>query len=88
MRLAGRKRSEVDQAIAVHQEQKAAAREQERLNDAWPFKMQRIKQVVDRFESLMAEQRYAVADETIVPEIHRLAPNTTDRPIAYLRRAV
>ncbi|HEY2413623.1 MAG TPA: VWA domain-containing protein, partial [Pirellulaceae bacterium] len=77
IRTARQAKIRVDQAVAVAQEQKAAAAEQERLNDALAIQTSRIKQVVDRFESLLAEQRYAVADETIVPEIHRLAPNTS-----------
>src|SRR5262249_23590253 len=77
VRAARQAKIRVDQAVAVAQEQKAAAAEQERLNEALTIQTSRIKQVVDRFESLMAEQRFAEADETIVPEIHRLAPNTT-----------
>ena len=76
IRLARQRKIEVDQTIAVAQEQKAAALEQERLNEALDDSTQRIKQVVDRFDSLLAEQRYAVADEQIVPEIQRLAPST------------
>src|SRR6185436_10439759 len=72
IRASRQEKIKVDQATAVAQELKAAAGEQERLNDALAIQTSRIKQVVDRFESLLAEQRYAVADETIVPEIKRL----------------
>jgi Mg-chelatase subunit ChlD len=77
IRAARQARIRLDDAIAVAQERKAAGAEQERLNDGLAIQTSRIKQIVDRFESLLAEQRYATADETIVPEIHRLAPNTS-----------
>lgn len=77
IRAARQAKTRVDQAAAVAQEKRAAGAEQERLNEALTIQTSRIKQVVDRFESLLAEQRYAVADETIVPEIHRLASNTS-----------
>lgn len=57
----------------------AAAREQEQITQALNLRGERIKQLVDRFTSLMAEGRYDIADNEIVPEIQDLAPNT---PIA------
>ncbi len=87
IRLARQEKIRVDQAIAVAQEQKAAALEQERLNDALAIQQQRVKQIVDRFDSLMDEQRYATADEEIVPEIQKLAPNTSiDSALNYAGR--
>src|SRR5262245_17397750 len=87
IRLVRQRKIEVDQQIAVAQELKAAALEQERLNDALAIQQQRIKQIVDRFDSLMDEQRYATADEEIVPEIQRLAPGTTiDAALNYAGR--
>src|SRR5439155_14253946 len=76
IRLSRQRKIEVDQAIAVAQEHKAAALDQERLNEALTLQVQRVKQVIDRFDSLMAERRWDVADEQITPEIQRLAPNS------------
>src|SRR5439155_12658017 len=87
IRLARQRKIEVDQRTAVAQEQKAAALEQERLNDQLAIQQQRIKQLVDRFDSLMDEQRYATADEEIVPEIPKIAPGQIiDAGLTYAGR--
>jgi Mg-chelatase subunit ChlD len=77
IRVARQEKVRVDQQVAVAQEQKAAALEQARMTDALAIQQQRIKQLVDRFDSLMDEQRYATADEEIVPEIPKIALGTT-----------
>jgi hypothetical protein len=77
IRLSRQRRIEIEQQTAVAQERRAAAQEQERLSDNLATQQQRLKQIVDRFDSLMDEQRYQVADEQITPEIQRLAPNST-----------
>ena len=63
--------------LAAAEEQRAIAIELERLNERLVQREQRIKQIMDRFDSLMEEGRYQLADEEIVPEIERLAPDTT-----------
>src|SRR5262249_40931954 len=76
IRQARQRKVEADQQLAAGQERNAAAREQERLADALSLQQQRIKQVVDRFGSLLDEQRYNVTGDELVPEIQRIAPGT------------
>ena len=65
-------------------ERQARAQEQERLNDALVLREQRITQIVERFASLMKEQRYDVADEEITPEIQKIARGTSiDSSLIY-----
>jgi len=58
------------------QEQQAIAIELDRLTTDLAQRELRLKQIMDRFDSLMEEGRYQVADEEISPEIERLAPRT------------
>ena len=57
------------------QETKAAALDRLRIADALVRDQERMKQLVDRFESLMDEGRYAAADELGATEIPEVAPN-------------
>jgi hypothetical protein len=77
IREARRRKIEVERQIADAEARRAQAQEQERLDQALSIQTQRIKQIVDRFSSLVAEQRYNVADEQISPEMERLAPGTS-----------
>ncbi|HMC11775.1 MAG TPA: hypothetical protein VKH44_10810, partial [Pirellulaceae bacterium] len=87
IRMTRQRKIVADQATAVAQEQRATALEQERLSQALDLQQQRIKQIVDRFDSLMNEQRYAVADEDITPEIQKLARDTPiDAGLVYAGR--
>ena len=74
------RQSEIQKARdAEANEQRATADELNRINETLTRKTQRLKSIVDRFNSLMDEGKYAVAINEIVPEINRAAPNT---PIA------
>jgi len=66
----------VSERQARKQEEEAIAIELERLTTELAQRELRLKQIMDRFDSLMEEGRYQVADEEISPEIERLAPHT------------
>lgn len=61
---------------AVLQEQQAQLAERERIDAALTARTGRLKQLMDRFDALMEEGRYQVADAQVAPEIERLAPNS------------
>ncbi len=61
---------------AQAESQRASALERERLNRELVLKEQRIKQIMDRFDALMDERRYDIADIEVIPEITNLAPDT------------
>ena len=77
IRLARRQKVEMDQRDAEAREKDAAAREQQRLSEHFDSQQQRIKQIVDRFNALLDEGQFAVADEQIAPEIERLRPGSS-----------
>ncbi|MCU0876985.1 MAG: hypothetical protein MUF06_04245 [Pirellulaceae bacterium] len=79
LRQANQQKIVVADSRARGEEIAAAAREQEQITQALLLRGERLKQLVDRFTSLMAEGRYDIADDEIIPEIQELAPNT---PIA------
>ena len=45
----------------------------QRLNDELLLATQRLKQIMDRFDSLMDEGRYDIADNEVGPEVAKLA---------------
>jgi Skp family chaperone for outer membrane proteins len=77
IRSARQQKVEADQRLAERQAAEAAARVQERLNEHTATHEQKIQQIVDRFNALLQEGRYTVADGEVAPEISRLAPNST-----------
>jgi hypothetical protein len=79
LRQANQQKIEVADRRASAEEIAAQAREQEQITQALLLRGERLTQLVDRFTSLMAEGRYDIADDEIIPEIQELAPNT---PIA------
>jgi uncharacterized membrane protein YgcG len=58
------------------EEARAGALELLRINQDLVVREQRLKQIMDRFNSLMAEGRYEVADQEVIPEIANMAPGT------------
>jgi len=76
IRQARQRRTQLDHEVAAAQERQAAAAELERVNAALTNNQQRQKQIVDRFDALLNEQRYAVADEQVRPVILQLAPDS------------
>ncbi len=78
IRQARSKRIEFDQRSAEAQENKAAGQERERLTNHLANQQERIKQLIDRFNSLLDERRFDVADEDVLTEIQRQA---ADSPI-------
>jgi hypothetical protein len=79
IREARRDKVTADQRTADAQSNRAAAQELERLSERMDNQQQQIKQLVDRFNSLLDERRYKPAGEQITPEIQRIAPGS---PIA------
>jgi len=79
IRQARAKRVELDQRAAEAQEHNAAAKERERLTSHLANEQERIKQLVDRMNSLLDERRFDVAANTVIPEFERRAANS---PIA------
>jgi hypothetical protein len=59
------------------QQRAAAAQELDRLNQSLAGREQQLQQIMARFESLMAEQRYQAAGEEVAPEVQRLAPDSS-----------
>ena len=72
IREARREQTLVAQRRAVAEESKAAALEMQRISDELALREQRLKQVMDRFDSLMDEGRYRVADDEVSPEVEAL----------------
>jgi hypothetical protein len=66
----------VDEARARAEEARGQAEELQRINDQLTLDQLRLKQVMDRFDSLMAEGRYDLADQEVIPEVLRLARDT------------
>jgi uncharacterized membrane protein YgcG len=76
IRLARQAASLAGEAAARKEEKQAASSEQERVGRELAVRELRLKQLMDRFDSLMDEGRYQVADEEISPQIERLAANS------------
>ena len=76
IRLAGQKKIEVADAQARAEERQAAGLEMQRLTDQLNADQQKLKQIMDRFDALMEEGRYDIADDEIAPEVERMAPDS------------
>lgn len=77
IREARRQESIVKEKLARAKEKEAEGREQERIQQDLAQKTQRVQQVMARFNALMDEGRYSVADEEVRPEVEKLLPNST-----------
>jgi hypothetical protein len=77
IRLARQQRIAADQREAQQQAAAAAARDQERLAASVISQQQKIEQIVARFNALLDEDRFDIANEQVAPEIARLAPHST-----------
>ena len=76
IREARRQGSVVKEKIAREKEKEAQAREQQRILRDLDLRTQKLKQVMDRFDSLMEERHYTEADDLVRPEIERAAPDS------------
>jgi hypothetical protein len=84
IRLARVQKIEQDQRTAEGQAAEAAGSERARLYQATETQQQKLKQIVDRLEALLDEGRYAIAQDELVPEVARLAPDSAiDSAAAY-----
>ncbi len=79
MREASRRASTKEVIDQQVQESRAAALDRLRIADALTRNQEKLKQLMDRFDSLMDEGRYAAADEIGENEAQKIAPNS---PIA------
>jgi hypothetical protein len=76
VRAARRESGIVKEKIAREREREAQAREQLRLVRDLDLKTQRLKQVMDRFDSLMEEGNFMDADELVRPEVEKIVPGS------------
>lgn len=84
IRQARAKKVELDQRTAEAQENKAAAKERERLSSHLVNEQERIKQFVERLNSLLDESRFGVATEDVISEIQRQAGGSSiESAVAY-----
>jgi hypothetical protein len=58
-------------------ERVAHGKELEAINQQMELGQLRLKQLMDRFDSLLDEGRYQVAGDEVAPEVQRLAPGTS-----------
>lgn len=77
IRQARRVATEVAARRADLEEQAAIAKERERVNQMLTMHEQQLKQIMDRFDSLMEEGRWQIAESEVAPEVQKLAPGTT-----------
>jgi uncharacterized membrane protein YgcG len=91
LKEASRREVERDEEMRLAQEAVAAARERKRLVDRLNLNQQKAKQLMQRFDSLMAEGRYREAEEGIGPEVAALLPENglpeSAVPVAAIRTA-
>ena len=76
LREGARRLTEFEQRQQQRQEEESKAKEQEILIQNLVRTQQRVKQVMDRFDSLMLEGNYEKADE-LAAEAAKLAPNSS-----------
>ena len=74
---AGRRQVEKDARDQQTQSVLANAKERQRLSVALDTEQEKVKQLMDRFNSLMDERRYLEAEESVASEVQALAPNST-----------
>jgi hypothetical protein len=77
IRQAQQQKLVVDVKLAAAQEHAAQAADLQRLNEELQIKNDRLAQIMSRFNALMAERRFTVVVEEVIPEIERLVPNTS-----------
>ena len=84
LREAARRGTTQDMRQAELDAQRAASLDRLRIANNLIRKEEKLKQLMDRFNSLMDEGRYVAADEIGSMEVARLAPDTADRPAGGL----
>ena len=76
IREAGRIRIEVEERLANAEENRSAAVEAERLLEEVSRKRIKVKQLMDRFNSLIDEQKYLAAEMDVAEQVDILEPNS------------
>ena len=82
IREAGRRAVEVAARVAQAEENRAAADERQQLVEETARTRQKVKQLMDRFNSLMDEGRYQEAEDVIAAQVLELEPLSTTPPAA------
>ena len=82
IREAGRLAIEVAARVAQREENRAAADERQQLVEETARDRQKVKQLMDRFNSLMDEGRYQEAEDVIAAQVLELEPNSATPPAA------
>jgi len=77
IREAGRRAIEVAARKALAEENRAAAEERQQLVEETARNQQKIRQLMDRFNSLMDEGRYQEAEDIIAAQVRELDPYGT-----------
>ncbi|HTU26701.1 MAG TPA: hypothetical protein VMF30_14935 [Pirellulales bacterium] len=75
LRESARRAVEKDQRDIEFEQTQAQAEERLRITQALERRQEKLRQLMDRFDSLMAEGRYLLAEETAAYEVQKLAPN-------------
>jgi tetratricopeptide (TPR) repeat protein len=76
LREAARMKVEVEFRRQQQQESMAAARERQLITDNLLHNQQKLKQLMDRFDSLMNEGKYLSAEEDVAAEAVKIDPNS------------
>jgi len=77
IRQARQRKVAADERLAERQAAEAAARDLDRLTQSTLTQQQRIQQIVDRFNTLLDEGRFDIAQDHVAHEISRLAPGSS-----------
>jgi hypothetical protein len=82
LRESSRRWVEKDQRDIEIEQSTAQAEERVRIVQALERRQEKLRQLMERFDSLMAEGRYLLAEETAAYEIQREAPNLPEAVLA------
>ena len=77
MREASRRATEKERIDIDREGVRAAAEERLRITQSLDRNQEKIKQLMDRFDSLMSEGRYLLAEEAAASEVAETAPDST-----------
>ena len=85
LREAARRRVDVEFTRQQRQENQASARERLLASENLLRKQEKVRQLMERFDSLMDEGRYRFAEEVAANEANKLAPNAPATTLAMLQ---
>ena len=82
LRESARRSVEKEQRDIESEQSRAQADERLRIVQSLERRQEKLRQLMDRFDSLMSEGRYLLAEETAAYEVQQLAPNLPDAVVA------